>query len=64
MTNIYETNVEIHKELNDIISAIFKSMPMSILLFTNSLIKHENGYRFFDTMDILSFFSSAVTIIK
>ena len=39
-------------------------MPMGILLFTNSLIKHENGLGFFNTMDILSFSSSAVTITK
>ena len=39
-------------------------MPMGILLFTNSLIKHENGLGFFNTMDIISFTSSAATISK
>jgi len=64
MTYIFETNLKNHIEVNDTISAIFESMPMSILLFTNSLIKHENGLGFFNTMDIISFSSSAVAIIK
>ena len=64
MTYLFETDLENHIETNDTISAIFESMPMSILLFTNSLIKEENGLGFFNTMDIISFCSSALTITK
>ena len=64
MTYLFETDLENHIATNDTITAILESMPMGILLFTNSLIKHENGLGFFNTIDIISFSISAVTITK
>lgn len=60
---IYESDLEKHEQINDIVSTLFGAMPMSMLKFLNIEIKRKNNLYSWSTFEILTFGSSVLEII-